>query len=115
MSTNQDKLQELQNILRKKPQIGRPVTKIPLLNKEKYADLWFDNQEDLDAFDSLMRKKIFYQSSYGPNGEKEFIFNGVKTTFGIFSKEISEKVFQDSCLLKKQKAFVSFFLYKIKK
>jgi len=33
-------------MLRKKP-TGTPHTKIPLNNPEKYAKLWFDNQEDL--------------------------------------------------------------------
>jgi len=80
----------LENMLRKKP-TGTPETKIPLKNPEKYAKLWFDNQEDLDAYDSLMRKKAYYQNSYGEKLDKDFVLNGYKTTFGIFSKEFQER------------------------
>lgn len=87
--------------MKKKPQAGKPKTKIPL-KSEDYGDLWFDNQEDLDAFDSLMRKKIYYQNSFGAQGEKDFIIDGTKASFGIFTKEFKERVFKNSDLLNKQ-------------
>eukprot|EP00340_Litonotus_pictus_P006754 CAMPEP_0170528442 /NCGR_PEP_ID=MMETSP0209-20121228/13935_1 /TAXON_ID=665100 ORGANISM="Litonotus pictus, Strain P1" /NCGR_SAMPLE_ID=MMETSP0209 /ASSEMBLY_ACC=CAM_ASM_000301 /LENGTH=280 /DNA_ID=CAMNT_0010819649 /DNA_START=45 /DNA_END=887 /DNA_ORIENTATION=+ len=92
--------------MKKKPQIGRPETKIPLVNSEKYASLWFDNQEDLDHYDSLMRKKIYFQNSYGEKGDKDFVYDGVKTTFGIFTKDFTEKVFQNSEKLNKQLSYL---------
>ncbi len=79
-------------------------------NPENYADLWFDNQEDLDAYDSLMRKKVYFQNSFGEKGEKEFIQNGNKPTFGIFSKEFRERKFEVSNLLKNQREYVIIFL-----
>lgn len=85
-------------------------TKIPLKNNKNYANLWFDNQEDLDAYDSLMRKKVYYQNLYGEKGEKDFIFNGTKTTFGIFSKDFSEQIFSNSEKLNNQLKYVSSFL-----
>ncbi len=92
--------------MRKPKQESKPVTKIPLKGSEKYADLWFDNQEDLDAYDSLMRKKVYYQNSYGENLEKDFIQNGSKPTFGIFTKEFRERKYQMSGLLTNQLEFV---------
>lgn len=100
----------MNSILKKKPSSEKPKTKIPLKNNN-YADLWFDNQEDLDAYDSLMRKKIYYQNSYGPNNDKDFIFNGMKTTFGIFSKDVQETVFKNSEKLDKQLKYVRVFLF----
>lgn len=91
--------------MKKKPQVGTPVTKIPLSGQ--YAHLWFDTQEELDAYDSLMRKKVYYQNAYGEKGDKDFIFNGTKASFGIFSKDFSEKVFDNSLKLKNQLAYVS--------
>ncbi len=82
------------------------MTKIPLKNPESYSDLWFDNQEDLDAYDSLMRKKIYYQNSFGAKGEKEFIRDGKKPTFGIFTKDFKERKYEKSSLLKNQEEFV---------
>jgi hypothetical protein len=82
------------------------LTKIPLKEPEKYADLWFDNQEDLDAYDSLMRKKVYFQNSYGEKMEKDFIQNGGKPTFGIFTKEFRERKYQVSNLLKNQLDYV---------
>jgi hypothetical protein len=84
----------------------KPVTKIPLKEPEKYADLWFDNQEDLDAYDSLMRKKVYFQNSYGEKMDKDFVQNGAKPTFGIFTKEFRERKYQPSDLLKNQQEFV---------
>ena len=49
--------------MKKKEQKTPVVTKIPL-KSDDYPNLWFDNQEDLDSFDSLMRKKVFYQKCY---------------------------------------------------
>lgn len=92
--------------MRKPKQVGKPVTKIPLGEPAKYADLWFDNQEDLDAYDSLMRKKVYFQNSYGEKMEKDFIQNGSKPTFGIFTKEFRERKYQVSNLLKNQLEYV---------
>jgi hypothetical protein len=94
--------------LRKKPQLGKPQTKIPLKDPTKYPQLWFDHQDDLDAFDSLMRKKVYYQNSYGEKMDKDFVINGSKPTFGIFSKDFRERRLQISSLLQKQTDFVSF-------
>jgi hypothetical protein len=55
-----------------------------------------------------MRKKIYYQNAYGEKNDKDFIFNGGKATFGIFSKNFSERVFTNSNKLKNQLAYVSF-------
>jgi hypothetical protein len=38
-----------------------------------------------------MRKKAYYQNSHGENLDKDFVLNGHKTTFGIFSKEFQER------------------------
>lgn len=92
--------------MRKPKQVGKPVTKIPLVEPAKYADLWFDNQEDLDAYDSLMRKKVYFQNSYGEKMEKDFIQNGSKPTFGIFTKEFRERKYQVSNLLRNQLEYV---------
>lgn len=54
-----------------------------------------------------MRKKIYYQNSYGEQNDKDFIFNGNKSTFGIFSKDFSERVFTNSQKLKNQLQYVS--------
>ena len=54
-----------------------------------------------------MRKKIYYQNSFGPNMEKDFIYEGNKATFGIFSKDFTERVFQNSTMLNKQLDHVS--------
>ena len=54
-----------------------------------------------------MRKKIYFQNSFGEQGEKEFISEGFKTTFGIFTKEFKERRIQDSDLLLRQKNFVN--------
>jgi hypothetical protein len=54
-----------------------------------------------------MRKKIYYQNAYGEKNDKDFIFNGNKSTFGIFSKDFSERVFTNSEKLKKQLQYVS--------
>lgn len=96
--------------MKKKPQQGKPKTKIPI-DESKYPSLWFDNQEDLDHFDSLLRKKLYIQNSFGENGEKDFVLNGIKTTFGIFTKKYNEKVFTPSDKLKKQQDYVSSFNY----
>lgn len=60
-----------------------------------------------DAYDSLMRKKIYFQNSYGDQGEKDFTSEGFKTTFGIFTKEFKERRITDSDLIKKQKDYVT--------
>ena len=57
-----------------------------------------------------MRKKIYYQNSYGDNLEKEFIRNGFKTSFGIFTKEFRERKPETSSLLKKQMSYVYLLL-----
>ena len=57
-----------------------------------------------------MRKKIYYQNNYGDLGDKEFIFNGYKTTFGMFTKEFKERKFEVSELLAKQNTFMSELL-----
>jgi hypothetical protein len=95
--------------MKKKEQKTPVVTKIPL-KSDKYPCLWFDNQEDLDSFDSLMRKKVFYQNAYGEKGDKDFIVDGTKATFGIFSKDFQEKVFKNSTLLEKQLDYVSLII-----
>lgn len=53
-----------------------------------------------------MRKKVYYQNSYGDKLDKDFIQNGVKPTFGIFTKDFAEKRFEMSSLLKNQLQFV---------
>jgi hypothetical protein len=73
--------------------------------------LWFETQEELDEYDSLMRKKVYYQNSFGDHGEKEFVQNGTKTTFGIFTKEFKERRYQMSNLLKNQLEYVKYFYY----
>jgi hypothetical protein len=45
MSDHHD-IDKLESLLRKRPQVGKPVTKIPL-DADKYPQLWFDHQEDL--------------------------------------------------------------------
>jgi len=78
-----------------------------LINPENYAKLWFLTQEDQDSYDSLMRKKIYFQNSFGKQGENDFIVNGFKTTFGIFTKEFKERRFEKSDLLKKQEKYIT--------
>jgi len=53
-----------------------------------------------------MRKKIYFQNSFGEKGEKDFTSEGFKTTFGIFTKEFKERRITDSDLIKKQKDYV---------
>lgn len=106
MSTH-SKLDELESVLRKQPQVEKPKSKIPI-NHEKYPQLWFDHQEDLDAYDALMRKKIFFQNNFGDQGEKDFVLDGYRTTFGIFVKEFKERRVEISDLLKRQFDFVIF-------
>jgi hypothetical protein len=53
-----------------------------------------------------MRKKVYFQNSYGEKMEKDFIQNGTKPTFGIFTKEFRERKYQMSNLLKNQLDFV---------
>lgn len=106
MSSDNTYLDRLELLLRKKPQVGKPETKIPLKNAEKYPQLWFDTQDELDSYDSLMRKKVYFQNNYGDKDEKDFIVNGTKTTFGIFSKEFRERRFEASNLLKNQRKYV---------
>ncbi len=106
MSDHSQKLDELENILRKPPQVGKPKSKIPI-NHEKYPQLWFDHQEDLDAYDALMRKKIFFQNNFGDQGEKDFVHDGYRTTFGIFVKEFKERRLEISDLLMRQLKFVT--------
>jgi hypothetical protein len=101
------KLDQLENILRKAPQVGKPKSKIPI-NHDKYPQLWFDHQEDLDAYDALMRKKIFFQNNFGDKGEKDFVQDGYRTTFGIFVKEFKERRVEISDLLKRQLEFVIY-------
>jgi hypothetical protein len=108
------KLDQIDDLMRKKP-TNKPRTKIPLVNREQYADMPFDHQDDLDAYDSLMRKKVYYQNSYGDNMEKDFVQNGYKNTFGIFSKEFRERRYQISDLLKKQREWVRIFNKKAKR
>lgn len=94
--------------MKKKVQVGEPKTKIPLKgDSSKYPNLWFENQEDLDRYDSLMRKKIYIQNFYGEEKDKDYILNGFKTTFGIFVKEHNEKLFKNSDLKNKQLDYVS--------
>jgi len=78
-------------------------------SNKQYGSLWFDNQEDLDRYDSLMRKKIYFQNTYGEKNDKEFTLDGFKTTFGIFSKDYAEKVFTRSKLAASQFAKVRIF------
>lgn len=58
-----------------------------------------------------MRKKIYFQNSFGDQGEKEFTSEGFKTTFGIFTKEFKERRITDSDLIKKQKDYVIIHLF----
>jgi len=104
----------LEELLRKPKQVEKPVTKIPLKNPDSYSDLWFDSQEELDAYDSLMRKKLYFQNSYGEKMDKDFIQNGSKPTFGIFTKEFRERKYEMSNLLKNQKEFVKNFFNLLK-
>ena len=53
-----------------------------------------------------MRKKIYFQNNYGDQGEKDFVQDGYKTTFGIFVKEFKERRIEHSDLLKRQLEFV---------
>jgi len=53
-----------------------------------------------------MRKKVYYQNSYGENLDKDFILDGYKPTFGIFSKDFKERRYQMSTKLKAQTEFV---------
>ena len=53
-----------------------------------------------------MRKKIYFQNNFGDLGDKEFIFNGFKTTFGMFTKEFKERRFEVSELLEKQNNYI---------
>lgn len=55
-----------------------------------------------------MRKKVYYQNSYGDKLDKDFIQNGVKPTFGIFTKDFAERRFEVSSLLKNQIEFVNY-------
>ena len=45
-NNDKDKLDQLETLLRKSPQLTKPKTKIPIDN-DKYPQLWFDHQEDL--------------------------------------------------------------------
>jgi hypothetical protein len=78
-----------------------------LRDHSKYPHLWHETQDELDSFDSLMRKKVYYQNSHGDKMDKDFVVNGYKPTFGIFSKDFKERVFQKSNLLQNQEQFVS--------
>ena len=102
---------ELHSILKKNKDNVLPKTKIPLDPNRNYADLWFDNQEDLDSFDSLMRKKIYFQNAFGEKGDKDFIINGTKASFGIFTKGFQERVFKNSEKLDRQLKYVSSITY----
>jgi hypothetical protein len=53
-----------------------------------------------------MRKKIYFQNNFGDLGDKEFALNGVKTTFGVFTKEFKERRPETSELLKKQQNYL---------
>jgi hypothetical protein len=53
-----------------------------------------------------MRKKIYFQNNFGDLGDKEFIYNGVKTTFGMFTKEFKERRFEVSDILRQQHNFL---------
>lgn len=77
------------------PNSGSPT------RKTKYSSLFTQ-----DAYDSLMRKKIYFQNNYGEKGDKEFTLNGFKTTFGMFTKEFKERRFEESEVFKKQKAYL---------
>lgn len=57
-----------------------------------------------------MRKKIFFQNSYGPKGDKDYIVEGTRATFGIFTKIFKERVFQNSEKLNKQLEYVCKFI-----
>jgi hypothetical protein len=56
-----------------------------------------------------MRKKVYFQNSFGEKMDKDFIQNGTKPTFGIFTKEFRERKYQMSNLLKNQTDFVNIF------
>lgn len=56
-----------------------------------------------------MRKKIYFQNTFGEKNDKEFTLDGFKTTFGIFSKDYAERVFTRSKLARDQFAKVSRF------
>jgi hypothetical protein len=56
-----------------------------------------------------MRKKVYFKNSYGEKGEKEFIQNGSKPTFGIFTQEPKERKYQISDLLRNQIDYVEFY------
>lgn len=53
-----------------------------------------------------MRKKVYYQNAYGPNLDKDYVLNGYKTTFGIFSKEFSERRPSVSPKLREQMEYI---------
>jgi hypothetical protein len=53
-----------------------------------------------------MRKKVYFQNSYGDKMDKDFIQNGVKPTFGIFTKDFIERRFEVSKLLRTQIDYV---------
>jgi hypothetical protein len=53
-----------------------------------------------------MRKKIFFQNNFGDKGEKDFVQDGYRTTFGIFVKEFQERRLERTDSLKRQMAFV---------
>jgi len=55
-----------------------------------------------------MRKKVYYQNAHGEKLDKDFVLNGYKTTFGIFSKEFQERRYKMSDKLKEQVLYVSF-------
>ena len=56
-----------------------------------------------------MRKKIYFQNSYGAGNDKDFVLNGYRTTFGIFTKEFKERRFEMSDKLKAQNDYVQKF------
>ena len=56
-----------------------------------------------------MRKKIYFQNTFGEKNDKEFTLDGFKTTFGIFSKDYAERVFTRSKLARDQFSKVSKF------
>lgn len=93
-------------MLKPKVTAGKPKTKIPLNPNKEYKDLWFETQEELDSFDSLMRKKVYFQNSFGEKGDKDYVLNGSKTSFGIFTKDYQERVFKNSEKLQKQLDYV---------
>ncbi len=57
-----------------------------------------------------MRKKIYFQNSYGAGNDKDFVLNGYRTTFGIFTKEFKERRFEMSDKLKAQTTYVKEFV-----